>query len=87
MSLHPAVAFAAALIGGAMGGILFAFLALPAAGVLQASLRAYGRRYAVVHDELTKETPDAGPGLMQRMRKGMGTFREPDDDGDEPFTE
>ncbi len=36
MSLHPAVAFAAALIGGALGGLLFAFLALPVAGVIQA---------------------------------------------------
>ncbi len=32
MALHPAVAFAAALIGGAIGGILTAFLALPVAG-------------------------------------------------------
>ena len=34
MSLPAPVAFAAALIGGALGGILFAFLALPAAGVI-----------------------------------------------------
>ena len=33
MALPAPLAFAAALIGGALGGILFAFLALPAAGV------------------------------------------------------
>ena len=39
MSLHPAVAFGAALIGGALGGLLFAFLALPAAGVIQSMVK------------------------------------------------
>lgn len=48
MALPAPVAFAAALIGGALGGILFAFLALPAAGVILAAVRAYGRYYEVV---------------------------------------
>jgi predicted PurR-regulated permease PerM len=48
MSLHPAVAFAAALIGGALGGLLFAFLALPVAGVIQASVVEWSRAYDVV---------------------------------------
>ena len=43
MSLHPAVAFAAALIGGALGGLFMAFLALPVAGVIQASVREWAR--------------------------------------------
>ena len=51
MSLHPAVAFAAALIGGALGGLLFAFLALPAAGVIQASVVEWGRAYDVVDSD------------------------------------
>jgi len=77
MSLHPAVAFAAALIGGAMGGILFAFLALPAAGVLQAAVRSWGRRYAVVDDELTDDKqPPVGPGIMGRVRKGLRDMRD-----------
>jgi predicted PurR-regulated permease PerM len=77
MSLHPAVAFAAALIGGALGGILFAFLALPAAGVLQAAFRAYGRRYAVVQDELTEDMqPQVGPGLVARVRKQIKELRD-----------
>jgi predicted PurR-regulated permease PerM len=53
MSLPAPVAFAAALIGGALGGILFAFLALPAAGVIQAAVRTYGRYYEVVEDGTT----------------------------------
>jgi predicted PurR-regulated permease PerM len=59
MNLHPAVAFAAALIGGQLGGILAAFLALPVAAVLQASIQEYGRHYAVVEDPLTGDV--AGP--------------------------
>jgi len=48
MSLHPAVAFAAALIGGALGGLLMAFLALPVAGVIQASIVEWSRPYDVI---------------------------------------
>jgi predicted PurR-regulated permease PerM len=54
MSLHPAVAFAAALIGGAIGGLVAAFLALPVAGVIQAALTEYSHSYDVVED-----TPDS----------------------------
>ena len=69
MSLNAPVAFAAALIGGALGGILFAFLALPAAGVIQAAFRTYGRYYEVVEDGTTvapalapdKTTTSRGP--------------------------
>ncbi len=53
MALPAPVAFAAALIGGALGGILFAFLALPAAGVILAAARTYGRYYEVVDDDST----------------------------------
>ena len=48
MQLHPAVAFGAALAGGAISGLIGAFMALPAAAVIQATvstyLRARGRR-------------------------------------------
>jgi hypothetical protein len=67
MSLPAPVAFAAALIGGALGGILFAFLALPAAGVILAAFRTYGRYYEVVEDDTVapaltpqKTAPDRG---------------------------
>lgn len=72
MSLHPAVAFGAALTGGALGGLLFAFLALPAAGVVQAAVREWGRRYDVVEDGLTSDIrhpdPSDRPGRFRRGR-------------------
>jgi predicted PurR-regulated permease PerM len=72
MSLHPAVAFGAAMIGGALGGLLMAFLALPAAGVIQAAVKEYGRRYDVVHGDLTKDREPSrrppSPGLFGRIR-------------------
>ena len=55
MSLHPAVAFAAALIGGALGGIFTAFLALPVAGVIQASVKEWSKSYDVMDDVLTEQ--------------------------------
>jgi predicted PurR-regulated permease PerM len=55
MSLHPAVAFAAALIGGALGGLLTAFLALPVAGVIQASVKEWSKSYEVMDDVLTEQ--------------------------------
>jgi predicted PurR-regulated permease PerM len=60
MNLHPAVAFAAALIGGQLGGILAAFLALPVAAVIQASVQEYGRHYAVVESPLTAAEATTG---------------------------
>jgi predicted PurR-regulated permease PerM len=75
MALHPALAFAAALIGGALGGVLTAFLALPVAGVVQAAAGAYGRRYEVVKSDLTSDAArppkDEGPGRMERMRERL----------------
>jgi predicted PurR-regulated permease PerM len=81
MSLHPAMAFAAALIGGAIGGLLTAFLALPVAGVIQAAVGAWGKRYVVVDDELTSEAQvpppkDDEPGVadvpVERPSEGDG---------------
>jgi len=72
MSLHPAVAFAAVLIGGALGGVLFAFLSLPVAGVVQAAMREYSKSYEVVDDERIGEpepVKEPKPGLMERFRK------------------
>jgi predicted PurR-regulated permease PerM len=67
MSLPAPVAFAAALIGGALGGILFAFLALPAAGVILAAVRTYGRYYEVVEDDATVE-PALAPDKTTKSR-------------------
>ena len=53
MELHPAVAFAAAITGASLGGVLWAFLALPAAATIQAAASAYVTRHEVVESELT----------------------------------
>jgi predicted PurR-regulated permease PerM len=75
MALHPAVAFAAALIGGALGGLLAAFLALPVAGVFQAAVQAYGKRYQVVDNQLTEESPEKpekpSRTIGERLRSGI----------------
>ena len=94
MALHPAVAFAAALIGGAIGGILTAFLALPVAAVAQAAIAEYGKKYTVVEDDLTAH-PDPPPprehrtGRLTKIRRrhrdeGGGLDHQPVDrqDGD-----
>jgi predicted PurR-regulated permease PerM len=53
MEMHPAVAFGAALAGGAAMGPVGALLALPAAAMLQAVVGAVGTRYEVVDSHLT----------------------------------
>lgn len=53
MEMHPAVAFGAALAGGAAMGPVGALLALPAAAMLQAVVGAVGTRYEVVDSQLT----------------------------------
>ena len=55
MQLHPAVAFGAALAGGAIGGLLWAFLALPFAATVQASASLWIEHHEVVETELTAE--------------------------------
>jgi predicted PurR-regulated permease PerM len=71
MSLHPAVAFAAALIGGALGGLFLAFLALPVAGVIQAAVREWSKSYDVVAE--VKVTPpenrEGRAGIAERFKR------------------
>ncbi len=72
MSLHPAVAFGAALTGGALGGLLMAFLALPVAGVIQAAVKEWGKRYAVVETGLTRDAVATNrSGFGGRTREGL----------------
>ena len=78
MSLHPAIAFAAALIGGAIGGLLAAFLALPVAGVLQAAIIEYSKPYEVVAEP--KEGLEVA---AQVIEDGAGGAADDDHDGDE----
>jgi predicted PurR-regulated permease PerM len=55
MQLHPAVAFGAALAGGALGGLMWAFLALPFAATVQASATLWVERHEVVETDFTRE--------------------------------
>ena len=73
MSLHPAMAFAAAYIGGSLGGLMAAFLALPVAGVIQASASAWRTRYEVVEDQLTQEAAPRPErhGFVERLRANL----------------
>jgi predicted PurR-regulated permease PerM len=52
MSLHPAVAFGAALAGGAINGVVGAFFALPVVATVQAFVSTYLRFYDVVDSDL-----------------------------------
>ena len=55
MQLHPAIAFGAALAGGAIGGLLWAFLAIPFAATIQASASLWIEHHEVMETELTAE--------------------------------
>ena len=48
MQLHAGVAFASAIVGGAVLGPIGAILGLPAAAVIQGVLSSVGERYEVV---------------------------------------
>jgi predicted PurR-regulated permease PerM len=83
MSLHPAVAFAAALIGGALGGVFAAFLALPVAGVIQAAVKEWSKSYEVVSEVQVVEPEDGGdrPGIFERLKRRSDDEDGSDDDG------
>jgi len=77
MQLHPAVAFGAALAGGSISGLLGAFMALPAAAVIQSTISTYLKRHEVVETELTREDAvvpderDAADGAEATTQAGM----------------
>jgi predicted PurR-regulated permease PerM len=66
MQLHPAVAFGAVLAGGSLLGAVGAFLALPAAAILQAGLSTYVRRHEVMETDLTREQTPVSPRARPR---------------------
>ena len=83
MQLHPAVAIGSAIAGGSLAGPVGAFLALPAAAIIQASIGSFVQRHDVLESELTtdsdpeevraanKEAREAEPrdGLLGRLRR------------------
>lgn len=72
MQLHPAVAFGAALAGGALGGLLWAFLALPFAATVQASASLWIARHEVVEAEFIEHPPLAAPEEAEGEDEGLG---------------
>ncbi|HSJ50754.1 MAG TPA: AI-2E family transporter [Actinomycetota bacterium] len=62
MQLHPAVAFGAALAGGMINGLIGAFMALPAAAVIQATVSTYLTRHEVIDSNLTQDAAPAREG-------------------------
>jgi predicted PurR-regulated permease PerM len=76
MQLHPAIAFGAALAGGAIGGFLWAFLALPFAATVQASASLWFQRHEVVESELTRVQTRAPPRRERKKAEKDGSFLE-----------
>ena len=68
MELHPAIAFSAALGGGAVLGPVGAVLALPAAAMFQALIGVWGDRHPVIDSTLTK-LPVPGKRQQKRLDK------------------
>lgn len=85
MQLHPAVAFASAIVGASLLGPVGAFLALPAAAIIQAVLSTYLDRYKVVESQLTSDQPPSAPmpdepkalARVVRRIRNRGTAGEP----------
>ena len=67
MELHPALAFAFAIAGASISGIVGAFLALPFAAIVQAVGSTYVHRHDVAETDLTRvQTPEES----RRIREG-----------------
>ena len=80
MELHPAVAFGSAIAGASLLGAVGAFLALPAAAIIQSAVSSYVTRHAVMETELTKDHSDADIEAArevqkQRRRDSFAVFR------------
>jgi predicted PurR-regulated permease PerM len=56
MHLHPAIAFAAVIVGGSLFGAVGAFLAIPATAIAQSVASAYVQQYEVVDSKLTRDS-------------------------------
>lgn len=72
MQMHPAVAFGAALAGGAIGGLLWAFLAIPFAATIQASASLWIEHHEVLEVELTAEHVRAEKQKEEKEEKSLG---------------
>jgi predicted PurR-regulated permease PerM len=63
MNIHPAVAFGAVIVGGALGGAMGALIAIPIVASVQAIIETYGRRYELIpelahHEDVPPQVND-----------------------------
>ena len=63
MNIHPAVAFGAVIVGGALAGAMGALIAIPIVASIQAIIETYGRRYELIpemahHEDVTPSVND-----------------------------
>lgn len=88
MDLHPAVAFGAAIAGGAVMGPVGALLAIPAAAMLQAIASGIGERHEVIDTSLTVIEPRVKRKRLW-LRRGAdddtGEIEAPEGDGEDLF--
>ncbi len=90
MELHPALAFACAIAGASISGVVGAFLALPFAAIVQAVGSSFLNRHDVAETDLTRvRTPEESKRIRERRKRGRGSLaawfrRERADDRDEP---
>jgi predicted PurR-regulated permease PerM len=72
LKVHAAVAFGAAMVGGAVLGPLGAVMALPASAMVQALASSWGTRHEVIDDELVRvvEKP-VREKRVRRIRKNV----------------
>ena len=68
MEVNGAVAFGAALAGGALGGPMGAFMALPLAALVTAFILTYGRSYPLAYDSPHDRPPVIGPRAAPERR-------------------
>jgi predicted PurR-regulated permease PerM len=61
MNIHPAVAFGAVIVGGALGGALGALIAIPIVASIQAIIETYGKRYELIPEIEMHDADEAAP--------------------------
>ena len=71
MELHPAVAFGCAIAGASIAGLIGAFIALPVAAIVQASISSALDRHDVIDADLTRDADPSSPrdSLEDRARR------------------
>jgi predicted PurR-regulated permease PerM len=75
MELHPALAFAFAIAGASISGIVGAFLALPIAAIVQAVGSTFIHRHDVAETDLTRvRTPEESRRIRERRKRGRGSL-------------